>query len=145
MPHLKGLTTKPSSLLIYDSEIELHLQQTTSFCLKAIRFVTTRKSESFELGCDATTGRQILPIPVNQLTNQVSLELKYSGTLFLSEVSWKTGQLSTKVTTMQLLRRCTSSPYTMVSLTSSWKFEASTVSLTELPASIENAHCIFHA
>ena len=118
MPHLKSLTTKPSSLLIYDSEIELHLQQTTSFCLKTIRFVTTRKSESFELGCDATTGRQILPIPVNQLTSQISLELKYSGTLFLSEVSWKTGHLSTKVTTMQLLKLCTSNPYTMVSLIS---------------------------
>ena len=83
--------------------------------------MSTNNANLYKLSCDSTTGRQLLPVPVNSFTNQVTVELGYEGTLFLSEITWKQGPLPLNVTTMEVLRRISSSQYVVVSLKNHFK------------------------
>ena len=88
------------------------MQQTSSFCLRRLTIQYGVSSNSYLFDCDAVSGRQILPVPVHATLDRLELKLDYVGTLFLSELTWKSGNLEPRV--FDFFQKCSSSPFVMV-------------------------------
>ena len=73
--------------------LSLFTQHTSSSCLNEIEIENESKSFLYRISCSSKPGRREIPIHLNTVTSQLTIKLKFSGYIYLSEVSWTSGPI----------------------------------------------------
>lgn len=73
--------------------LSMFTQHTSSSCLNEIEIENESKSFLYRISCSSKPGRREIPIHLNTVTSQLIIKLKFSGYIYLSEVSWTSGPI----------------------------------------------------
>ena len=77
--------------------LSLFTQHTSSSCLNEIEIENESKSFLYRMSCSSKPGRREIPIHLNTVTSQLTIKLKFSGYIYLSEVSWTSGPIENTI------------------------------------------------